>query len=49
MLERICCQNGHKTEQNSVNRCSGRPHDSQTVLASIRGLGIFAQDFVNGM
>ena len=49
MLERICRHNCYKTEQNSVNYCSGRPHDSQTVLASIRGLGIFAQDFVNGM
>ena len=43
------CRCRHKIEQNSVNYRSGRPHDSQTVLASIRGLGIFAQDFVNGM
>ena len=49
MMERTCRQNCHRTEQNSVNHCSGRPHDSQTVLASIRGLGIFAQDIVNGM
>ena len=43
------CRCRHKIEQNSVNYRSGRPHDSQTALASILWSQYVCAGPMNGM